>query len=203
MKHFKYGKIIFIVAILLISLSFIVNSQFQDEFQIRNPYSSADDFFIQLKASCLVRKPCSGPIKIGTTIQEVQNTMGFPDYVDTKNHIYFYRYSPIYFDQNWKVQSWNNRYGNLVVIPEKLEVRLGSHLSEVFQEKGLPLRILKLSQYFGYQLEYPDEMIYIGNEWKVESIQHKKRDEQYQGKTGWSTEDYLREYQDSFFMQSK
>ena len=164
-------SVLFLVFFIFITGSFIAlgQSQSKDETQTQKGWSSVDDVFIKPEADILVKKPVSGPIKIGFTVKEVREVMGIPHRIDEEEHIYYYRTSPIYFSDEWKVQSWDNRYGNLNVQNEIVKIELGSHILDVFKLKGFPLRMTKVDS--GYHLEYPEEIIFIGEEWRVESIQ--------------------------------
>ena len=171
--NFKMGNLnrtIFLLLILFVFSSVHAFGQLQTEenSQTEINWSSVDDVFNKKEINKLVKKHMSGPIKIGFTAKEVQAVMGVPDQIDEENNIFYYRYSPIFFNDEWEVQSWDNRYGNLNVLKEVKEISLGSHILEVFEEKGIPIRITRIDN--SYQLEYPDEMIYIGESWHVEAM---------------------------------
>jgi hypothetical protein len=59
--------------------------------------------------------PNAPPITIGSYIEDVIKVMGLPDSVQISSNAYKYRNSTVYFDDDCKVQSWDNRYGNLKV----------------------------------------------------------------------------------------
>ncbi|MCK4258820.1 MAG: hypothetical protein KAX49_07570 [Halanaerobiales bacterium] len=54
-------------------------------------------------------------IMLGSTRDEVIKIMGFPDKIISGLKLYQYIYSSIYFDKNWKVESWYNTSKNLKV----------------------------------------------------------------------------------------
>jgi len=157
-------------------------------------WSSVDYVFFKQEQDILTKKPGSGPIKIGFTVREVREVMGVPDRIDEEEHIFYYHYSPIYFGADWKVKSWDNRYGNLNVIPEVEAVRPGSHTWKVFQQKGFPIRVKKEGS--SHLLEYVDQYIYVNEEWLVEAIQNKKTTKYEMNRTGMSLEDFLKEYRE-------
>jgi len=148
----------------------------------------------------MVKKPTSGPIKIGYTSKEVQEVMGVPDRIDKEGLVYYYRQSPIYFNEDWEVQSWDNCYGNLDVLEEVKRIKLSSHILEVFEEMGFPLRITKVDD--SYQLEYPEEIIYVGVRWQVEAIQTRRVVEYNQERSTMSLEDFLKEF-DSYLAEHR
>jgi hypothetical protein len=157
-------------------------------------WSSIDNIFSQPEQKVTLKKEELGPIKIGFSAREVQIVMGIPDYIDKEEYIYYYRQSPIYFNTDWKVQSWDNRYGNLKVLPEKVEVQLGDHISQVFKENGFPLRIIKRDE--SYQLDYIDQMIYLNERWLVEAIQTETATEYQRERTLLSLPDFIQEFED-------
>lgn len=165
----KRSIFIMMIFFLFISLSALGESQNEKGVQIQNNWSSVDDVLTKQKENVLVKKFTSNPIKIGFTSKEVQEVMGVPDRIDQEENIFYYRQSAIYFNDEWKVQSWDNRYGNLYTLAEIIKIKLGYHILEVFKEKGIPLRITKVDQ--SYRLEYCDEVIYVGSNWQVEAIQ--------------------------------
>jgi hypothetical protein len=59
--------------------------------------------------------PNAPPITIGSYIEDVIKVMGTPESIQISVRSFKYRYSTVYFDDDWKVQSWDNRYGNLKV----------------------------------------------------------------------------------------
>jgi hypothetical protein len=166
--------------------------EIEDEKEIQTGWSSVDDIFSKKEINQLVIKPNTGPIKIGFTVKEVREVMGVPDSIDEEGHIYYYRQSPIFFDNEWKVQSWDNRYGNLDVLKEAVKIAPGSHVSEVFKEKGFPIRITKNG--YSYQLEYPNEIIYVSNRWNMEAIQYRNIVEYKQDRANMEIEEFLEEF---------
>ncbi|MFW6149223.1 MAG: hypothetical protein ACOC6D_05145 [Atribacterota bacterium] len=166
--------------------------EIEDEKEIQAGWSSVDDIFSKKEINQLVIKPNTGPIKIGFTVKEVREVMGVPDSIDEEGNIYYYRQSPIFFDNEWKVQSWDNRYGNLDVLKEAVKIAPGSHVSEVFKEKGFPIRITKNG--YSYKLEYPNEIIYVSNRWNVKVIQYRNIVEYKQDRANMEIEEFLEEY---------
>ena len=187
-------KLILFLVLLLMLIYFTVFGQTQIENveQTQNGWSSVDDVFIKQEMDIMVKKPTSGPIKISYTSKEVQEVMGVPDRIDKEGLVYYYRQSPIYFNEDWKVQSWDNRYGNLDVLEEVKRIKLSSHILEVFEERGFPLRITKVDD--SYQLEYPEEIIYVGVRWQVEAIQPRRVVEYNQERSTMSLEEFLEEF---------
>ena len=187
--------VLFLVFFMTVSFMVLGQSATEDEPQTQKGWSSVDDVFIKPEADILVKKPVSGPIKIGFTAREVRELMGIPHEIDEEEHIYYYRTSPVYFDEEWKVQSWDNRYGNLNVQPEIVKIELGSHILKVFKLKDFPLRIEKTDA--RYQLEYPEEIIFIGEDWRVEGIQtlHKIAYQQTERDT-MTLDEFLKEFED-------
>ncbi|MBP8718955.1 MAG: hypothetical protein KBI07_07765 [Candidatus Atribacteria bacterium] len=157
-------------------------------------WSSIDNIFSQADEKVMLKKEELGPIKIGFSAKEVQKVMGIPDYIDKEEYIYYYRQSPIYFSADWKVKSWDNRYGYLKVLPEKVEVKLGDHISQVFKEGGFPLRITKRDK--SYQLDYSNQVIYLNERWLVEAIQTKNPTEYQSERTLMSLPDFIEELED-------
>jgi len=78
-------------------------------------FSSVDDVTTAVAINNIGKDPYTPPITIGSTIEDVVRAMGSPEYIQTSPKSFIYRNSMIYFDDNWKVQSWDNRYGNLKV----------------------------------------------------------------------------------------
>jgi hypothetical protein len=191
----KLMKIAFI-SLLLFSFfsSFSIFAQPQDNNQkeVQDSWSSTGDVFTKQDINKLIKKPMAGPIKIGFTAKEVREVMGVPDTMDEEGHVYYYRQSPIFFDKDWQVQSWDNRYGNLDVLPESVRIRPGSHISEVFKLNGFPLRITKIDG--SYHLEYPGDIIYVSDNWEVEAIQDKQVVEYKSGRQDMNLEDFLEEF---------
>ena len=183
---------IFLLFFILFSYSVFSQPQIENEKEIKTGWSSVDDVFSKKEVNKLVKKPMTGPIKIGFTAKEVREVMGIPDRLDEEGYIYYYRQSPIFFDKEWKVQSWDNRYGNLDILKETVKIAPGSHISEVFKEKGFPLRITKNG--YSYNLEYPNVIIYVSDRWNVEAIQYKNKLEYKQDRTNMGIEEFLEEF---------
>jgi hypothetical protein len=155
-------------------------------------WSSIDNVFSNQEINKLVKKPMTGPIKIGFTAKEVREVMGIPDSIDEEKYIYYYRQSPIFFNESWKVQSWDNRYGNLYVLPAMVKIVPGFHISEVFKLKGFPFRISKID--YSYQLEYPEELIYVSENWNVEAIRDRQAIEYNPNRENMNLENFLAEF---------
>jgi hypothetical protein len=192
----KDNIIIFLlILILLVTIPSYCNEKPQGGAAVQvEGWSSVDYVFFKQEQDILTKKPGTGPIKIGFTVREVREVMGVPDRIDEEEHIFYYHHSPIYFGADWKVKSWDNRYGNLNVIPEVEAVRPGSHTWKVFQQKGFPIRVKKEGS--SHLLEYVDQYIYVNEEWLVEAIQNKKTTEYEMNRTGMSLEDFLKEYRE-------
>lgn len=188
-------KIVFIALLFFSFFSIYVFCQDQQSNQQDAQYgwSSVDNIFIKMELNKLVKQPMSGPIKIGITEKEVMEVMGVPDRVDEEGYTYYYRQSPVFFDNNWKVQSWDNRYGNLVVTEDTYNIGPGSHIAEVFKEKGFPLRIIKID--YSYQLDYPEEIIYISENWNVEAVHDKQTMKYNPDRNAMHLVDFLAEFQ--------
>jgi hypothetical protein len=185
--------VVFLIFCIFGCFSSFGQSQTEDKGQTQKGWSSVDNVFIKPEMDILVKKPMTGPIKIGFTSKEVQEVMGVPDRIDEEGLVYYYRQSPIYFNEEWKVQSWDNRYGNLDVQDDVVQIKLGSHVLEVFKEKDFPLRITKVDH--SYQLEYPDAMIFIGEGWQVEAIQDRNVVEYQQERVAMTLDEFLREFE--------
>ena len=183
---------VFLLFFILFSYSVFSQSQIENEKEIKDGWSSVDDVFSKREINQLVKKPMTGPIKIGFTAKEVREVMGIPDRLDEEGYIYYYRQSPIFFDNEWKVQSWDNRYGNLDILKETVKIAPGSPISEVFKEKGFPLRITKNG--YSYYLEYPNVIIYVSDRWNVEAIQYKNKLAYKQERTNMGIEEFLEEF---------
>jgi len=78
-------------------------------------FSSVDNVAIAVTINNIGKIRNAPPITIGSSIEDVIKVMGLPDSVQISSNAYKYRNSTIYFDDNCKVQSWDNRYGNLKV----------------------------------------------------------------------------------------
>ena len=78
-------------------------------------FSSVDDVAIAVTINNIGKIRNAPPITIGSSIEDVIKVMGLPESVQISSNAYKYRNSTIYFDDDCKVQSWDNRYGNLKV----------------------------------------------------------------------------------------
>jgi hypothetical protein len=194
MKKKSHIIMFLLILFLLVTIPTCCNEKPDEATVLAEGWSSMDDVFFKQEEDILTKKPGTGPIKIGFTVREVQEVMGVPDRIDEEEHVFYYHHSPIYFGTDWKVQSWDNRYGNLKVIPEVEGVRPGSHTWKVFQQKGFPIRVKK--EGCSYLLEYVDQYIYVNEKWLVEAIQNKKIIEYEFDRAGMSLEDFLKEYEE-------
>jgi len=78
-------------------------------------FSSVDNVAIAVTISNIGKVRNAPPITIGSSIEDVIKALGLPESVQISSNAYRYRNSTIYFDDDCKVQSWDNRYGNLKV----------------------------------------------------------------------------------------
>jgi hypothetical protein len=78
-------------------------------------FSSVDDVMTAVAINNIGKVPNAPPITIGSYIEDVIKVMGTPESIQISVRSFKYRYSTVYFDDDWKVQSWDNRYGNLKV----------------------------------------------------------------------------------------
>jgi len=78
-------------------------------------FSSVDNVAIAVTINNIGKVRNGPPITIGSSIEDVIKVMGLPESVQISSKAYKYHNSTIYFDDNCKVQSWDNRYGNLEV----------------------------------------------------------------------------------------
>lgn len=188
-------KIVFIALLFLSfsSINIFCQDQQSNQQEVQYGWSSVDNIFIKMELDKLVKKAMSGPIKIGITAKEVMEVMGVPNRIDEEGYTYYYRESPVFFDNNWKVQSWDNRYGNLDVIEDTYNIGPGSHIAEVFKEKGFPLRIIKID--CSYQLDYPEEKIYLSENWNVEAVHDKQTIKYNPNRNVMHLDDFLVEFQ--------
>lgn len=168
----KIFKLVIVILLISVICIFACAKQSQVETKTPNGWSSVDNVFSKKEIDSKIKKDMCGPIKIGFSAKEVKKVMGFPDKIEEENYTYFYHNSPIFFNNKWLVQSWDNRYGNLYVQEDVVKILPGSHISEVFKEKGFPLRILEENN--SYQMEYHDMIIHVNLRWNVEAIQSKK-----------------------------
>jgi len=78
-------------------------------------FSSVDDVMTAVTINSIGKDPHAPPITIGSSVEDVIRVMGTPESIQISFKSFKYRNSTIYFDDDWKVQSWDNRYGNLKV----------------------------------------------------------------------------------------
>jgi hypothetical protein len=78
-------------------------------------FSSVDDVMTAVTINNIGKDPHAPPITIGSSVEDVIKAMGTPESIQISFKSFKYRNSTIYFDDDWKVQSWDNRYGNLKV----------------------------------------------------------------------------------------
>ena len=78
-------------------------------------FSSVDDVMTAVTINNIGKDPNAPPITIGSSVEDVISAMGTPESIRIPFKSFKYRNSTVYFDNDWKVQSWDNRYGNLKV----------------------------------------------------------------------------------------
>ena len=78
-------------------------------------FSSVDDVFTAVAINSIRKNLNAPPFTIGSSEEDVIRAMGTPESIEVSFKSFKYRNSTIYFDDDWKVQSWDNRYGNLKV----------------------------------------------------------------------------------------
>jgi len=78
-------------------------------------FSSVDDVMTAVTINSIGKDPNAPPITIGSSVEDVISAMGTPESIQISFKSFKYRYSTVYFDDDWKVQSWDNRYGILKV----------------------------------------------------------------------------------------
>ena len=78
-------------------------------------FSSVDDVITAVTINDIGKDPNAPPITIGSSVEDVIKAMGTPESIQISFKSFKYRNSTVYFDDDWKVQSWDNRYGNLKV----------------------------------------------------------------------------------------
>ena len=78
-------------------------------------FSSVDDVMTAVTINNIGKDDDTPPIYIGSSVEDVIGAMGTPESIQISFKSFKYRNSTIFFDDNWKVQSWDNRYGNLKV----------------------------------------------------------------------------------------
>ncbi len=193
MKTEQKIMVLVVILVMLLCTSADSSQLVEGEKTTAAGWSSIDAVFFWQEENLMVKKVGTGPVKIGFTVKEVQEVMGIPDKVDEEEFIFYYHHSPIYFGSNWRVKSWDNRYGNLKVLPEREEVKLGYSIRRVFQEKGFPLSVKKIGH--SYQLDYVQQLIYVNERWIVEAVQEKSVAEREKDRTMMSIEDFLSEWE--------
>jgi len=78
-------------------------------------FSSVDDVMTAVAINNIGKVPNAPPFTIGSSVEDVIRVMGTPESIQISFKSFKYRNSTVYFDDDWKVQSWDNRYGNLKV----------------------------------------------------------------------------------------
>jgi len=78
-------------------------------------FSSVDDVMTAVTINNVGKDPHAPPITIGSSVEDVIKSIGTPESIQISFKSFKYRNSTVYFDDDWKVQSWDNRYGNLKV----------------------------------------------------------------------------------------
>jgi len=78
-------------------------------------FSSVDDVMTAVTINNIGKDPNAPPITIGSSVEDVIKAMGTPESIQISFKSFKYRNSTVCFDDDWKVQSWDNRYGNLKV----------------------------------------------------------------------------------------
>jgi len=100
-------------------------------------FSSVDDVITAVTINSIGKDPNAPLINIGSSVEDVIKAVGTPKFIQISFKSFKYRNSTIFFDEDWKVQSWDNRYGNLKVSLEnesgdKLDI--GEYLiNEIFK----------------------------------------------------------------------
>jgi hypothetical protein len=82
---------------------------------IKVGFSSVDDVMTAVTINNIGKDADAPPIYIGSSVEDVIGAMGTPESIQISFKSFKYRNSTIFFDDDWKVQSWDNRYGNLKV----------------------------------------------------------------------------------------
>ena len=85
------------------------------EYSRKIGFSSVDKVAIAVSINNIGKIHNAPPITIGSSIEDVIKAMGLPESVQISSNAYRYRNSTVYFDDDCRVQSWDNRYGNLKV----------------------------------------------------------------------------------------
>ena len=78
-------------------------------------FSSVDDVMTAVAINSIGKDPNAPPFTIGSSVEDVIRVMGTPESIQISFKSFKYRNSTVYFDDDWKVQSWDNRYGNLKI----------------------------------------------------------------------------------------
>jgi len=78
-------------------------------------FSSVDDVMTAVAINSIGKDLNAPPFTIGSSLEDVIRVMGTPESIQISFKSFKYRNSTVYFDEDWKVQSWDNRYGNLKV----------------------------------------------------------------------------------------
>jgi len=78
-------------------------------------FSSVDDVMTAVTINNIGKDLNAFPITISSSVEDVIRAMGTPESIQISFKSFKYRNSTVYFDNDWKVQSWDNRYGNLKV----------------------------------------------------------------------------------------
>jgi hypothetical protein len=78
-------------------------------------FSSVDDVMTAVTINNMGKDPDAPTITIGSSLEDVIGAMGTPESIQVIFKSFKYRNSTVYFDDDWKVQSWDNRYGILKV----------------------------------------------------------------------------------------
>jgi hypothetical protein len=78
-------------------------------------FSSVDDVMTAVTNNNIGKDPDAPPITIGSSVEDVIKAMGTPESIQISFKSFKYQNSTVYFNDDWKVQSWDNRYGNLKV----------------------------------------------------------------------------------------
>jgi len=85
-------------------------------------FSSIDDVHTAAEINRIGKIDSASPITIGSPVEDVIRAMGTPEFIQESPNAFKYRYSYIYFDYDWKVQSWVNK-GNLKVSWEEKKAK--------------------------------------------------------------------------------
>ncbi len=94
-------------------------------------FSSVDDVMTAVTINNFGKDPNAPPIIIGSSVEDVIRAMGTPESIQISFKSFKYRNATVCFDDDWKVQSWDNRYGNLKVSLENENddiLDIGEHL---------------------------------------------------------------------------